>query len=95
VRRGGEVKLTTPIPVHITYFTAVVDDAGKLHYRADIYALDSRVASKLEGQSVQLVTSSTEKPEATEKGERPAKARARQKSAGSQSFNPFAAIFGN
>ena len=33
VRRGGEIKLTTPIPVHVTYFTAVVDDAGKLHYR--------------------------------------------------------------
>ena len=32
VRRGGEIKLTTPIPVHVTYFTAVVDDAGKLHY---------------------------------------------------------------
>ncbi len=57
VRRGGEIKLTTPIPVHVTYFTAVVDDAGKTHYRPDIYALDSRVASKLEGQNVNLVTS--------------------------------------
>ena len=49
VRRGGEIKLTTPIPVHVTYFTAVVDDAGKLHYRPDLYGLDSRVASALEG----------------------------------------------
>ena len=64
VRRGGEIKLTTPIPVHVTYFTAVVDDAGKLHYRPDIYALDSRVASKLEGQSVNLVTAAVDKPEA-------------------------------
>ena len=64
VRRGGEIKLTTPIPVHVTYFTAVVDDAGKLHYRPDIYGLDSRVASKLEGQSVNLVTATIDKPEA-------------------------------
>ena len=26
VRRGGEIKLTTPIPVHVGYFTAIVDD---------------------------------------------------------------------
>ena len=101
VRRGGEIKLTTPIPVHITYFTAVVDDAGKLHYRPDIYALDSRVASKLEGQSVHIVTASVDKsdapkPDAGPAGETPAKAKAktRQKAA-SQSYNPFSAIFGN
>jgi murein L,D-transpeptidase YcbB/YkuD len=102
VRRGGEIKLTTPIPVHITYFTADVDDAGKLHYRPDIYALDSRVASKLEGQSVQIVTASVDKPDATkpettQSGEQPARAKSRtkQKAASSQPFNPFSAIFGN
>ena len=99
VRRGGEIKLTTPIPVHVTYFTAVVDDAGKLHYRPDIYALDSRVASKLEGQSVQLATASIDKPDAAPAGsvEQPARAKSRtkQKAAASQSFNPFSAIFGN
>jgi murein L,D-transpeptidase YcbB/YkuD len=107
VRRGGEIKLSNPIPVHITYFTAVVDDAGKLHYRPDIYALDSRVASRLEGQTVNIATASVDKPaaatsdtprpEATQTGEQPAKAKSRtkQKAASSQSFNPFAAIFGN
>jgi murein L,D-transpeptidase YcbB/YkuD len=102
VRRGGEIKLTTPIPVHITYFTAVVDDAGKLHYRPDIYALDGRVASKLEGQPVNIATASVDKsdapkPEATPTGEPPAKAKSRtkQKAASSQGFNPFSAIFGN
>jgi L,D-transpeptidase YcbB len=102
-RRGGEIKLTTPIPVHVSYFTADVDDAGKLHFRPDIYALDSRVASKLEGQSVNLVTSAIDKPEAgersaaTQTGEQPAraKARAKQKAANSQPFNPFSSIFGN
>jgi len=97
VRRGGEIKLTTPIPVHVTYFTAVVDDDGKIHFPPDIYGLDGRVASRLEGQAVHLATSSTERPEAIEKSDLPgrAKARPRQKAASSQSYNPFAAIFGN
>ena len=97
VRRGGEIKLTTPIPVHVTYFTAVVDDDGKVHFPPDIYGLDGRVASRLEGQAVHLTTSSTERPEAIEKSDLPgrAKARPRQKAASSQSYNPFAAIFGN
>jgi len=97
VRRGGEIKLTTPIPVHVTYFTAVVDDAGKTNFRPDIYGLDSRVASRLEGQAVHLVTSSIENPEGIDRSDPPgrAKARTRQKAASSQSYNPFAAIFGN
>jgi murein L,D-transpeptidase YcbB/YkuD len=97
VRRGGEIKLTTPIPVHVTYFTALVDDAGKTHFRPDIYGLDSRVASRLEGQAVHLATSSIERPDAIDKSDLPgrAKARPRQKAASSQSYNPFAAIFGN
>ena len=36
-------------------------------YRPDIYGLDSRVASKLEGHSVNLVTSAIDKPEPAEK----------------------------
>jgi murein L,D-transpeptidase YcbB/YkuD len=101
VRHGGEIKLTTPIPVHVTYFTAVVDDAGKTHYRSDIYGLDSRIASKLEGQSVTLATAGIDKPEAAEKTAaepRPARqgrARAPQKAATSQSSNLFGTIFGN
>jgi hypothetical protein len=83
--------------VHITYFTAVVDDAGKTRFQPDIYGLDSRVASRLEGQAVHLATSSIERPEGIEKSDPPgrAKARPRQKAASSQSYNPFAAIFGN
>jgi hypothetical protein len=47
---------------------------------------------------VHLATSSVERPEAIEKSDLPgrAKARPRQKAASSsQSYNPFAAIFGN
>ncbi len=94
VRRGGEIKLTTPIPVHITYFTAWVDDDGKLQLRPDVYGMDSRVASALEGQSVHvsssIVTGSTtvsEPGKKAERAERTKKAQAGKKSGGSQSFD--------
>ena len=44
-----DVTLTTPVPVHVTYFTASVDDAGKLHWHGDLYGQDGRVASALSG----------------------------------------------
>ncbi len=97
VRRGGEIKLTTPIPVHITYFTAVVDDDGKLHYRPDIYGMDGRVASALEGRAVHMVAAPIDTREpAAAKGERAAgkKASAQKKTAAPGSFNPFS-IFSN
>jgi L,D-transpeptidase YcbB len=51
---GNEVTLSTPIPVHITYFTATVDEDGKVSTRPDIYALDSRTASALAGHAVEV-----------------------------------------
>jgi len=41
------VKLDHKIPVHVTYFTAWVDDSGKLQVRNDIYGHDKRVLSAL------------------------------------------------
>ena len=38
------VNLDHPVPVHTTYFTAVVDDRGKVSTFADIYGLDRKVA---------------------------------------------------
>jgi murein L,D-transpeptidase YcbB/YkuD len=37
------------IPVHITYQTAFVDDAGKLQFRDDVYGLDSKYLSIIRG----------------------------------------------
>ena len=34
------VKLREPIPVHIVYFTAWVDEKGGLHFQPDIYGYD-------------------------------------------------------
>jgi murein L,D-transpeptidase YcbB/YkuD len=38
-----QVNLTQQIPVHITYFTAWVDDSGNLQTRADVYGHDARM----------------------------------------------------
>jgi murein L,D-transpeptidase YcbB/YkuD len=36
------VKLREPIPVHIVYFTAWVDEAGGIHFQPDVYGYDKR-----------------------------------------------------
>ena len=41
------VKVKNPIPVVITYYTAWVDDNGRLNFREDIYGHDSDLASKM------------------------------------------------
>jgi len=38
--RNAAVTLPQPVPVHIVYWTAYVDDAGRLQLRDDIYGLD-------------------------------------------------------
>ncbi|ODS00719.1 hypothetical protein AUC68_14155 [Methyloceanibacter methanicus] len=43
--KTSRVKLTKPIPVHMTYFTAVVDDAGTLQTFKDVYKLDGLSAA--------------------------------------------------
>ena len=42
-----DIKFTTPIPVHITYQTAFVDDAGKLQFRDDVYGRDATLIAAL------------------------------------------------
>ncbi|MGH6769376.1 MAG: L,D-transpeptidase family protein [Xanthobacteraceae bacterium] len=46
----ANIQLKKPIPVHITYQTAFVDDEGKLQVRADIYGIDARVAAAVRSQ---------------------------------------------
>ena len=45
----SDIKLNNPIPVHITYQTAFVDDDGKLQIRDDIYGRDARLLAILKG----------------------------------------------
>jgi L,D-transpeptidase YcbB len=49
---GGEqwLKFKTPIPVHLTYLNAYVDEHGKLVVREDLYGYDARVQAALRGE---------------------------------------------
>jgi L,D-transpeptidase YcbB len=58
VRTGpsnNEIAIERKIPVHITYFTAMVDEGGKLHTFSDIYGHERRIAQALEGKWEQIV----------------------------------------
>ena len=55
---GGtrEVEITTRIPVHMTYFTAMVNRRGNLQTFGDLYGLDTRMGAILFGTKVPFVT---------------------------------------
>jgi murein L,D-transpeptidase YcbB/YkuD len=44
-----DIQFPTFIPVHLTYQTAFVDDAGKLEFRDDIYGRDRQILALLRG----------------------------------------------
>ena len=44
-----DIRFPTPIPVHIVYHTAFVDDAGHLQTRKDVYGRDARLLEVLRG----------------------------------------------
>src|SRR6185436_1697922 len=39
------VRLSEPVPVHLTYVTAFVDDQGRLQLRPDVYGIDEKLAN--------------------------------------------------
>ncbi len=51
----NDIALDHPIPVHVTYFTAWVDDSGKLKTFADIYGHQKRIILGLEGRWGEIV----------------------------------------
>jgi murein L,D-transpeptidase YcbB/YkuD len=53
------VKLNNPVPVFITYYTAWVDEDGRLNFREDIYSHDQQLRAKMFGRKAnrQLATS--------------------------------------
>lgn len=53
LRNGPEnnnIQLQSKIPVHVTYFTAWVDDTGELRSRSDMYLHEKRIRLALAGQ---------------------------------------------
>jgi L,D-transpeptidase YcbB len=51
---NNEVAIEKRIPIHLTYFTAWVDDAGRLNTFADIYGHEKRIVLALEGKWDQI-----------------------------------------
>ena len=49
-----EVKVDKQFPVHVTYFTARVDETGKLQTFNDLYGHDAKLVAALAGKPVQL-----------------------------------------
>jgi murein L,D-transpeptidase YcbB/YkuD len=49
LKGGGErmVKMPRPLPIHIGYFSAFVDEHGKLQLREDIYGYSQKVKAAL------------------------------------------------
>ena len=48
---NSPVKLDDEIPIHLTYFTAVADETGKVVTYSDIYGLDRKLATALFGDA--------------------------------------------
>lgn len=53
--QNNNVQLSRRIPVHITYFTAAVDDAGKPNFWRDVYGIEQRIEMGLEGKAHLIV----------------------------------------
>jgi murein L,D-transpeptidase YcbB/YkuD len=59
-----DVQLRRKIPVHVAYFTAVVDERGRLETFPDVYGHDRRLAAALEGRPLPLIEPREELSEA-------------------------------
>ena len=62
-RSESQINFPTPIPVHITYQTAFVDDSGKLVIKDDIYGRDSRLLAVLKGDERRMAEIPVERRE--------------------------------
>ena len=52
VGTSNDIALSKPVPVYLTYFTARVNEDGKLQTFSDLYGHDSRVSTALQGKPV-------------------------------------------
>jgi len=64
VRKGPKnnwINLKQKVPVHITYFTAWVEDDGRLSTYADIYGHETRIAMGVMRKTQMIATSKQDK----------------------------------
>lgn len=90
--QGGnnEVTLNKQIPVHLTYFTVMVGDDGKMQSFGDIYGHDNRVSLALAGRPLPLEAPSIETASVKDRSKE-----ARRKGNQTSSTDFFAGLFGN
>ncbi|HEX4554542.1 MAG TPA: L,D-transpeptidase family protein [Xanthobacteraceae bacterium] len=60
-----DIHLQTPIPVHITYQTAYVDEGGKLVMRDDVYGRDAKYFAVMKGDEHRVADIGVENREAS------------------------------
>jgi L,D-transpeptidase YcbB len=88
----NDIKLNKPLPVHVTYFTAMAQDDGSIKAFPDYYGHDSRIAAALDGKPLQLIAASDPAAKATRVVRKPAPT----KTASNDSVGSFfAGLFGN
>jgi L,D-transpeptidase YcbB len=56
-----DIQFPAPVPVHLTYQTAFVDDDGHLAMRQDLYGIDSRVLSLIKTERSMIDVASKER----------------------------------
>jgi murein L,D-transpeptidase YcbB/YkuD len=83
---NNPVELDREIPVHVTYFTAMVDDDGQVRHFGDIYGHDNRILAALGGRPIAF--------EALPGDDRPQR-EARRKRPKQSGNDFFAGLFGN
>lgn len=59
------IKLDRPIPVHLTYQTAFVDESGDLQIRDDVYGRDSQLMALLQGVNREIADTPVVRPDTT------------------------------
>jgi L,D-transpeptidase YcbB len=57
----NEISLDQPVPVHVTYFTAWVDDGGEVQTFGDVYGHEKRINLALQGRWNQIVKADEKK----------------------------------
>jgi murein L,D-transpeptidase YcbB/YkuD len=71
------INLKQPIPVHVTYQTAFVDETGKLNFRHDVYGLDAATLKLMRGDERMIADTPIARPRDT--GSKPVMARLPQR----------------
>ena len=89
--RNTTVKLKNPVPVHLTYFTAEVDEDGEILTHRDVYRHDKRIMAALKGEYV----APTIQPKPSYSAQRRKRLRELEERRRRQPQNIFEALFGS